>query len=282
MSLCLKAHAKINLGLRILSKRPDGYHELITVFQRISLADEVILEKLNNRIEYEGPTLTNCPEDNLCYRAARAFRSSFGSDLGVRITLEKIIPPGAGLGGGSSDAAAVLRGMAELYNVPKDHKALLSAAEEIGSDIPFFLSDSAAALGRGKGERIQSVNGLDSTFEIVILKPDFDVSTAWAYSQLDDILTFEEKSINITAHDFLVYAGGFPTAQMTNDFEGLLFNIHPELDKARSRMLNAGAEFSGLCGSGSAIFGVFKNHASAKKVASEFCSPWFSYVCRPC
>ncbi len=282
MSLCLKAHAKINLGLRILGRRPDGYHELITVFQRISLADEVTLEKLVNHIEYEGPTLTNCPEDNLCYKAAQAFRSRFGSDLGVRITLKKVIPPGAGLGGGSSDAAAVLRGMADLHNIPKDHEALFSAAEEIGSDIPFFLSNLTAALGRGRGERLQSVKGLNSTFELVVVKPDFEISTAWAYGQLDDILTFEEKSINIVVHGFSAYTGGFPTAQMTNDFEGLLFNTRPELTKARNRMLDAGAVFSGLCGSGSAIFGVFKDHTSAKKAASEFCSPWFSYVCRPC
>ncbi len=111
----IDACAKINLGLRVLHRRRDGYHDIITVLQRISLCDRVHLEPLEGRVVYEGPRLTADPEDNLCVRAAEAFRRRFGRRLGVRINLEKVIPVGAGLGGGSSDAAAVLVGMVRLF-----------------------------------------------------------------------------------------------------------------------------------------------------------------------
>ncbi len=277
----LKACAKINLGLRILSRRSDGYHDLITVFQRVSLADTLTLETRKDGIEYTGPALTGKPEDNLCHKAALAFRSRFRSAKGVKIHLDKVIPRQAGLGGGSSDAAAVLRGMAELNNIPLDHGALLGAAADTGSDVPFFLLDVPAALGQSRGEKLRVVKGLDAGMILVILKPDISISTEWAYRRIDR-LTFDKNDIKIVVHDFLEYAGGKPTAQMTNDFEGPLFKTYPELGTACDLMMSAGAEFSGLCGSGSAIFGAFSDGNTAEKVARKFSSPWLSFICRPC
>jgi len=280
-SIQINAYAKINLGLRILARRPDGYHELITVFQRISLADRVILEKLDGGIEYAGTELTERPEDNLCYLAAETFCSLFGMELGVRIRLEKAIPTGAGLGGGSSDAAAVLRGMCEMYGISPTHEDLIGAAAEIGSDVPFFFSDLSSALGEGRGERLTPVNGLSRSFYLLVLKPNYSISTAWAYSELDNILTFEKNNISIVSHDFFSYSGGAPSTEMTNDFEVLIFDAHPELAEARADLLDAGAEFAGLCGSGSAVFGAFSDDCQVSAIVGDWRSPWLSYLCRP-
>lgn len=281
MKLELTAYAKVNLGLRILSKRPDGYHNLITIFQRISLADKVVLEKLPGRIEYLGPVLTERDEDNLCYKAAMAFRSHFAKESGARIYLTKNIPTGAGLGGGSSDAAAVLRGMAELYDIPSDYDNLRETAAEIGSDVPFFISGLSAAVGEGKGEILSVSVGLTGNESLAILKPDFSVSTEWAYRLIDKSLTFAQNDINIIVRNFLTYPGGIPTTQMKNDFEDRVFRIHPELMNLRNELLTAGALFAGLCGSGSAIFGIFNDDHLARVTADRFKTDWAGYICRP-
>lgn len=280
-SIQINAYAKINLGLRILAKRPDGYHELVTVFQRISLADRVILEKLVGGIEYAGTDLTWRPEDNLCCIAAETFRSLFGMEFGVRIRLEKAIPTGAGLGGGSSDAAAVLRGMCEMYGISPTHEDLIGAAAKIGSDVPFFFSDLSSALGQGRGEKITPVNGLSGNYYLLILKPNYSISTAWAYSELDNILTFEKNNISMLSHDFFSYSGGAPSTKMTNDFEVLIFEAHPELAEARADLLDTGAEFAGLCGSGSAVFGAFPDDCQEQAIAGNWRSPWLKLLCRP-
>ncbi len=280
MNLKLTAYAKINLGLRILSRRSDGYHDLVTIFQRISLSDKVTLEKLTSKIEYEGPSLTSMPEDNLCYKAAEVFRTCFGENYGVRIHLEKNIPTGAGLGGGSSDAAAVLKGMAKLYDIPESHKDLNNAAAETGSDVPFFLSGLSAAVGEGRGEILSPIVGLSADKSLLIIKPGFSVSTAWAYRLIDKSLTFDENNIKIVTCDFLNYSGGILTPQMTNDFEGAVFGIHPELADVRDRLLAAGGLFAGLCGSGSAIYGVFDEDHFARTIAEELRTDWAGYVCR--
>ena len=253
----------------------------MTIFQRISLADRVILEKLNAGIEYTGPALTEKPEHNLCCIAAEMFCSLFGMELGVRIRLEKDIPTGAGLGGGSSNAAAVLRGMCEMYGISPNNKDLISAAAKIGSDVPFFFSALSSALGQGRGEKITPVDGLPVDYYLLILKPNYSISTAWAYSELDNILTFEEKNISIVSHDLLSYSGGVPSTNITNDFEVLVFGAHPELAEARDDLLDAGAEFAGLCGSGSAVFGAFSDDCQVQAIVGDWRSRWRSYLCRP-
>ena len=276
------AHAKINLGLKILNRRPDGFHNLTTIFQRISLADIIEIEPIKKDIIYEGPSLTDKLEDNLCYKAAEVFQSVFGTDLGVRIQLMKKIPIGAGLGGGSSDAAAILKGLSTIYGVPADNIELKSRATEIGADVSFFMSNLSSARGEGKGETITAVQGLGINYYILIIKPEYSISTSWAYRQIDNSLTFDDKNIKMFIRYFLKYKGGLPTAQMTNDFEIPVFLAHPELANARNLLLLAGAEFAGLCGSGSALFAIFKDRELTEKVASEWSSPWLSYVCRPC
>ena len=281
MRLELQANAKINLGLRILGKRSDGYHDLITLFQRVSLADRVSLEPISSDIKYLGPNLTVDPKDNLCVRAGLAFQEAFGSNRGVEINLEKMIPVGAGLGGGSSDAAAVLRGMARLYGVDTGSEELRQIAVQVGSDVPFFLSDYSAAIGEGMGEKLTSILGLDQHVFVTLLWPGFSISTKWAYKSADKSLTFRKKNSKIIVRQFCSYRDGIPTAELINDFEGPVFAAHPELARARDELLQRGAETAGLCGSGSALFGIFDGEAEAGAAARGWRSPWLSFVCRP-
>ncbi len=280
--LTLEACAKINLGLRILGRHSDGYHELVTIFQRISLCDRITLEPVSGEVEYTGPRLTEEPSENLCVKGAEVFRRIFDPNFGVRIRLDKQIPAGAGLGGGSGDAATTLIGMARLFDIPLDDQRLYSAAVAIGADVPFFLSGRSSALGRGRGEILSDSPGLNPEQRILIVWPGFAVSTDWAYGKIDDNLTFTKNSNSIIDCEFSSYSGGLPTAMMTNDFEGPVFATHPELAGARDRLLVEGAVYAGLCGSGSALFGVFDGEAPTRAAALGWNSPWQSFVCRPC
>lgn len=281
-TITLKAHAKINLGLRVLEKRDDDFHEIITIMQRISLCDHITLEKVKSRIIYDGPTLTEYPEDNLCVKAAEGFRRQFGNKDGVRINLDKQIPSGSGLGGGSSDAGAVLRGMAKLYGVGDDGKPVLSEiGASIGSDVPFFTADFPVALCRGRGEIISQSHGLSKDRFILLLMPDFSISTSWAYRTLDDCLTFNTEDVKLSVREFSEYQGGIPTAGMGNDFEHPVFAAHPELEYACNRMLEMGAVHAAMTGSGSAIYGIFDGEAAIRAAKSGWCQSWLSFVCRP-
>ncbi len=281
-SITLQAHAKINIGLRVLGKRNDGYHEIITIMQRITLCDDLILEKTDREVVYKGPDLTDNPADNLCVKAADAFRRHFGYEYGVRINLKKRIPVGSGLGGGSSDAGTVLRGMTQLYHLEDDSKPIMNdIAASIGSDIPFFAGDYSAALCTGRGEIISKSRGLDENLCILLLMPDFSISTSWAYRTLDDYLTFYSEDVRLCVRDFSEYQGRVPTALLGNDLERPVFAAHPELKYTRDRMIELGAIHAAMTGSGSAIYGLFDGKAAVRAAKSGWCQSWLSFVCRP-
>lgn len=181
--ITLAAHAKINLSLRILGKREDGFHELETLMTRIDLHDDVeIMHGAGDGISFtcNDPDLPS-GSDNLCVKAANAFRDSTGLDHGMVITLMKRIPHGAGLGGGSSDAAAVLLGLNELFDYPLVSEELHRIAAMLGSDVPFFLGDGPSWC-RGRGEILEPAEILLDR-DILLIKPPFSVSTAWAYQR---------------------------------------------------------------------------------------------------
>ena len=179
------APAKINLSLRILNRRPDGFHEIETLIAPISLYDKIDIEKQNRWIDFscDDPTLST-GDDNLVVRAAKAFFEKTKIKSGVSIKLEKQIPHGAGLGGGSSDAAATLRALNQLFEAKLSREELAKVGSTIGSDVPFFLFESAA-ICKGRGE-IVSPTKLKKKLSILLLKPGFGVSSAWAYSRWQD------------------------------------------------------------------------------------------------
>lgn len=280
-SISINAYAKINLGLRVLSRREDGYHDIITVMQRISLCDHLDLEAVDKKIEYCGPSITESESDNLCVKAAQAFQRNFGKEFGVRIHLKKNIPIGAGLGGGSSDAGAVLTGMSQLYDVDSQSRQMMNAAIEVGSDVPFFAAGYSSALVRGRGEQLLQFPGLNNNSYVLILWPGFEVSTALAYRSLDESLTSDKNNIKLMLCEFFSFQGGIPTAGMRNDFDDPIFASHPELAQACTDLIEAGAEYAGLSGSGSALYGVFDNEAVARMAASGWHGSWLSFVCCP-
>ena len=170
--LCLRAPAKINLYLRVLGKRPDGYHELETVFERVDLADELAFEASRElALTCDDPSLP-CGEDNLVLRAARLLQQATGCGAGARIHLTKRIPIAAGLGGGSSDAAAAMVGLNQLWNLWLESSHLMELGASLGSDVPFFLAPTAFAVGRGRGEQCEPLPPEPPLVHVLVVPPE--------------------------------------------------------------------------------------------------------------
>jgi 4-diphosphocytidyl-2-C-methyl-D-erythritol kinase len=264
------AYGKLNLGLRVLYKRPDGFHELRTVFQTISLADRLEIAWVPGRItrvEIEGT-----PEiaDNLVGRAARLVLEALKVHGDARFKLKKNIPMGAGLGGGSSDAAAVLLALPVLIGKPLSADRLLALASRLGSDVPFFLH-GGTALGLGRGEELYPLPDYPASNGILIT-PDIHSSTADAYNDLSMRLTSISLQNKINSFQQQVWRGGSEgqIAVDDNDFEEVVFARYPELKHIKQRLRRAGAEPVAMTGSGSAIFGIFADEEKADRAKKSF------------
>ncbi|HEX8076609.1 MAG TPA: 4-(cytidine 5'-diphospho)-2-C-methyl-D-erythritol kinase, partial [Chthoniobacterales bacterium] len=197
----LSAPAKINLSFLIKGRRDDGFHEIETLMAPISLADRITIEKRDSdgeiRFSCDDPRLP-CDDDNLVVRAAKLFRERCGIKTGITIHLEKRIPHGAGLGGGSSDAASTLLGLDEMFDTRLGRQELLGLAARLGSDVPFFVVQSAA-LCRGRGEIVTPVS-LEAKFPLLLLKPEFGVPTPWAYARWND--SVEIPGVDYSAQEY--------------------------------------------------------------------------------
>ena len=260
-SLCLHAPAKINLFLRILTRRPDGYHELQTWMQKLALFDRITLTLRDGsgiRLKCTGGGLP-ADETNLAWKAASAFflAGRQGVQPGVDITLEKSIPVAAGLGGGSSDAGAVLRGLNILFGNPFSEEVLLDIGRKLGADVPFFISEHQAVLATGIGDRMEPVSSLDQcTF--LLVNPGFAVSTRWAYENF--ALTKDAKNSTLRGFQKL-NSDTFLTAEMTNDLEMVTIGRYPEIAEIKNKLRAAGAVTALMSGSGPTVFGVFPAEA---------------------
>jgi 4-diphosphocytidyl-2-C-methyl-D-erythritol kinase len=264
------APAKINIGLKILRKRSDGFHEILSLFQTVDLCDELIVS------DKDKPGLTcdvaSVPvgPDNLVLRAEQAFRSVGGKGKPARFSLLKRIPMSAGLGGGSADAAAALRGLKQLPgNDAVTDEMLSSCAAELGSDVPFLLTGGTAVV-RGRGESVTRI-GWPFDFSYVIVFPGFGISTAWAYGQ---VRYFHPDG---GAYGVMLerIGGGsvgeeevFPVLE--NDFEEVVFPEYPVLPQIKRELLDAGAGAAFLTGSGSSLVGVFRDREDASMCAESF------------
>jgi 4-diphosphocytidyl-2-C-methyl-D-erythritol kinase len=267
-SLRLPAFAKINLCLHVLGRRPDGYHELRTIFQAISLRDTLELSLVSSSgitIETDDPSLPTGRE-NLVYRAIDAIGREIGLRGGVRVRLEKRIPVARGLGGGSSDAAAALIGMLRLTKkkVPLDR--LMEIAAGLGADVPFFLF-GGRAMATNRGDEIYPLPDAPKRTILIVSPNGIGVSTKDAYQWVSEELTKRTKPHNIWGFCALCWSR---SGEVSNDFEGPVFRRHPRLGEIRSRLLKRGAADAALAGSGSAVFGVFRNPAQARRAARAF------------
>ncbi len=266
----LTSRAKVNLSLEIVRRRQDGFHEIETVFQCVDLADELRIELTADArvdIECDNPDI---PVDasNLCHRAIVAMRPLAGRSLGARIRLTKRIPPGAGLGGGSSNAAAVLLAVRRGLGLDLSDSDLEAVAATIGSDVPFLLH-GGTMLGRGKGEILTRLEPLKRAV-FVIVKPQVSISTAWVYSQVNFRLTAHRPRLNLrTANSALAR---FPRGRLPfrNALENIVLPGHPVVAGLLEQLQSERPFFASMTGSGSAVYGVFDRDSRAEEVAERF------------
>lgn len=257
----LKAYAKLNLALEILDLRPDGYHNLRSVMQTISLADTLTVQR-SDALTLSVPGRRELEtDDNLVLRAARLLG---GGIFGARLILEKNIPQGAGLGGGSADAAAALKALNEFWGLSCSLPHLEGLAASLGSDVPFFLTGGTCEVG-GRGEVVKPLPESDKKYWYVLLHPPFAVSTAWAYRAFDENPIppsgFTEKVKEALAFgDVEILAGA-----IGNNLEQPVFAGYPKLGRYKKELFEAGALGAVMSGSGSTIFGLFASEAEAMK-----------------
>jgi 4-diphosphocytidyl-2-C-methyl-D-erythritol kinase len=252
----LPSFAKINLYLKVLGKRDDGFHELCTVFQTVSLHDDLTFEEDEKLVfTCDDPSIPT-GGDNLVVKAAFALIENFRVSKGAHIHLQKNIPAPGGLGGGSSNAAVTLLGLAKLWDIGANPEDLMRIGRELGSDVPFFFH-GGRAIGTGRGEEITP---LDQTGEkyILIVTPDVEVSTREAFARLEaPRLTPEALKSNLIVCRFEAESLDLRHTALINDFEKSVFETAPEVGRVKERLLELGATQALMSGSGASVFGIF-------------------------
>jgi 4-diphosphocytidyl-2-C-methyl-D-erythritol kinase len=272
----IPAHAKVNLRLEVLGKRADGYHELRTIFQTVSLHDRLRLRSsrhsgislsiVGNEVLSQEPL-----EKNLVYRAVDALRRELKVRAGVEIQLEKRIPAGRGLGGGSSDAAAALLGYLRLTDRKMCAEQLMSIAAGLGADVPFFLF-GGRALGISKGDEIYPLPDIPKVSLLIVSPKDIHVPTPDAYRWLHapELASLTKSATAHKLYGFCALCWSAQEESLSNDFEGAVFQRHPRLGTIKRALLRVGASEALLAGSGSAVFGVFPSPAKARRAVVGF------------
>ncbi len=263
----LRAFAKVNLGLRVLGRRPDGYHEIRTVLMTVSLHDrlEIHLGGRGIALEVDDPAIPSGP-DNLVFRAAERLLAELEDPPGLALRLYKKIPAGAGLGGGSSDAAAVLVGLDHLLDLRLDRASLEGHAAALGSDVPYFLT-GGTALATGRGTEVTPLP--DPPFrELLIVHPGAALSTREVYAQIEEPLTLAPKPASIPGFE-RIPVDIASWVRSGNDLEPHAERLCPAIGAIRSLVQSAGAEVAAMTGSGSAVFGVFADAEARDRAADE-------------
>lgn len=282
-TLTLPAFAKINLNLRVLGQRVDGYHDLETIFQTISLHDTIkftpteTAELVLSSDDRSLPT----DEQNLILRAAKALRDRFATNRGARIRLEKRIPVQAGLGGGSSDAAVTLIALSRLWEVTATTTDLIDIGSRLGADVPFFFF-GGTARGNGIGDNVTPLPDAPERF-LLIIKPNASIRTSDAYRILDErsLTTRNSKSILSSSQPTEILDNAHLDA-LQNDFEEIAFELEPEISRAKAALIKVGAGGTLLAGSGSAVFGTFNSEDAQRRAiqAIELETGWRVFPCK--
>ncbi len=282
-TLTLPAFAKINLSLRVLGKRDDGYHELETIFQTVSLHDTIEFTATDD------PAMVTSSDDlslwmgetNLVTRAAKALHARFAPAQGARIHLQKRIPIQAGLGGGSSDAAVTLIGLTQLWGLKASANELMEIGASLGADIPFFFR-GGTARGTGTGNQIETLPDAGEMF-LLIIKPNANISTADAYKALNaPALTSQNSKTILSISEAKEFFDNSTFASLQNDFEAAAFMLEPESERAKLALLKVGARVAMLAGSGSAVFGIFADEDAQRRAiqAIELETGWRVFPCK--
>lgn len=264
--VALKAPAKINLYLEVLGKRPDGFHEIKTIFEKIDLCDEIILKRQKQGIRVICKD-KDVPEDerNLAFQAARILLKKTDSSFGVEIRITKNIPVASGLGGGSSDAASVLLGLNKLLNLRQGRRELLKIAAQIGSDVPFFVLPALRALGCGKGELLTSLKIKKKSWYILVI-PNFKISTRRMYQDPRITLTKPPRGAKIVFYN-LKQGNLTPLNRCSyNSFEPVLIKRYKKIQEVKKALESLGVGATLVSGSGPCVFGVIKSRKEAVNI----------------
>ncbi len=254
-SIVINAPAKVNLFLKVLGKRPDGYHNIETLFEKIALFDKIRLTKAASGITVSSDARLPNGRDNLAYRAAELLADRQKKPLGIKIEIEKSIPIGAGLGGGSSDAAAVLVGVNRLYNIGLSRGELERLGRELGADVPLFVSDSVWALGTERGDRLKGIETGMRLWHILIVPP-FPILSGDAYERLDKYrglasILMDDVLRAVEGNDI-----GFLGKNLYNDLEGIALEKLALLKELKKMLIEYGARGAAITGSGPALYGI--------------------------
>ncbi|MEE9167036.1 MAG: 4-(cytidine 5'-diphospho)-2-C-methyl-D-erythritol kinase [Candidatus Neomarinimicrobiota bacterium] len=284
--LPLISSCKINVGLKVTGKRHDGYHTIQTIFQELDLTDTVILESADEGWEIRCNS-KSVPrnESNSCVRAYLSLKELFPDLGGIRIGLEKRIPVGSGLGGGSSNAATVLRGLNELFGLALSDDRLEEMGGTIGADVPFFIR-GGTQFGEGLGDILSPVT-LPYVGAVLLVVPETSVSTEWAYDRVRKHLTGGFKSgkfgavLQSRGEERFVSSWAVADRFLENDFESLVFQTYPEIGDIRDRLRDAGALFASLSGTGSTVFGIFGDEIRARRAQAVLSSPLQTFITHP-
>ena len=268
----INSYAKINLGLHILNKRQDEYHNIITVFQEIDFCDQISIEKSDDFI-FETNVDWLDKKNNTCIQAFSATKQKFPNISNIKINLIKNIPPGAGLGGGSSNGTSILKGINELFALKMSHDELIELSKKISADSPFFVN-GGLQIGEGIGGDLSPIKSSLNGVYILLVMPDIKIDTKNAYKKC---LLKDKTNIKFAGMLDGLKNYDLSSELFYNDFEVYVFKTHPEIGKIKLTILDLGAKYASLSGSGSTVFGIFSNKKDALK-AHQFFSPHFSTI----
>lgn len=274
--IIVESPAKINLGLNVVKKRTDGYHDIETVFLPLQLSDIIIFTKSAKTEFHSTSNVLNKSEDNLILSAKNVLEEKTGKNFQVKIDVEKKIPIGGGLGGGSSNAAATLKAINKLFNLKLSYNDLFECALKIGSDVPYFLNP-VPAYAQSRGEILFPLN-LEIPYPILIVNPGINISTKWAFS-----LIIPKISQNKLAELFKNSSPDFELIKsyVKNDFEQIVFKEYPQIRRIKAELLETGAEFALMSGTGSSVYGIFANLQKAYWAEDYFRQNYFTYLNNP-
>ena len=275
----INSNAKVNIGLKVLKEREDGYHDIVTVFQEINLFDIISISKKSKGCDFNSnATWLMNDKTNLCVIAYEAMKKKFDID-GVDIDLTKNIPKGSGLGGGSSNAASIMKGIRELYSLNISDKELEDIASQIGADVPFFIR-GAIQLGEGVGDRLTPLK-INISGKYLIIIPDTEIDTSWAYSKFKNDLDSSILPINFASLSNEKTISLDKLQFFENDFESIVVPTYPEIGKIKEALHALGAGFASLSGSGSTVFGIFNDDLSLDKASSYFSPKYKTFIANP-
>jgi len=268
----INSYAKINLGLHILNKRQDSLHNIITVFQEIDFYDQISIEKSDDFI-FETNVDWLDKKNNTCIQAFEATKEKFPNISNIKINLVKNIPTSAGLGGGSSNGTAVLKGMNELFALKMSQDELIELSKKISADSPFFVN-GGLQVGEGTGGDLSPIESNLNGVYILLVMPDIKIDTKNAYKKC---LLKDKTNIKFAGMLGELKNYDLSSELFYNDFEVYVFKTHPEIGKIKLKILDLGAQHASLSGSGSTVFGIFSNKQDALK-AHQFFSLHFSTI----